>query len=109
MKKYVWIAALVSGIVNMAGVACAQTLLDIGTNNPVQGANDISQLSTNGNQSLTGSFNYYTDNSSPPGQTFTTGSSPLVLTSVAIKTGTSPLNSGGGGLGRRRICFVFSL
>jgi hypothetical protein len=48
---------------------------------------------------LTGSFNYYTDNSTPPGQTFTTGTTPVILTSVSLRTGSSPLDSGNGGLG----------
>lgn len=86
-------------IAGMEGVACAQTLTDIGATSPTPGPNDISQLVTNGNQRLTGSFNYYTDNSSPPGQTFTAKPGPLALTSVSIRTGTLPLNSGNGGLG----------
>ncbi len=88
-----------AAVVTMAGFAHAQTLVDIGTANPIPGPNDISQLSTNGNQRLTGSFNYYTDNSIPPGQTFTTGINPVILTSASLKTGTSPLDSGSGGLG----------
>jgi mannan endo-1,4-beta-mannosidase len=88
-------------VLTLALAAQAQTLTDIGAGNPTPGGYDISQLSTNGNQSLTssGGFNYFTDNTNPPGQTFTTGNNPLVLTSVAIRTGTSPLNSGSGGLG----------
>jgi hypothetical protein len=88
-------------IVGLALASEAQTLTDIGAGNPAPGGYDISQLSTNGNQQLTtsGGFNYFTDNASPPGQTFTTGSNPLVLTAVSIRTGSSPLNSGGGGLG----------
>ena len=79
----------------------AQTLADIGSVNPVPGANDISQLSTIGNTQLTtsGGFNYFTDNVNPPGQTFTTGTNLLVLTSVALKTGSAPLNSSTNGLG----------
>jgi hypothetical protein len=80
-------------------VAQGQTLMDLGSTAPVPGPNDISQLSTNGNQRLTGSFNYYTDNSNPPGQTFITGTNPLVLISLSLKTGASPLDSGNGGLG----------
>ncbi len=99
MKIIFWCVCLLSAVAGLPGAGWAQTLADIGAVNPVPGPNDISQFSTNGNQSLTGSFNYYTDNASPPGQTFATGSNPLTLTSVAIKTGTSPLNSGGGGLG----------
>ena len=88
--------AVGAGMVSVAG---GQTLIDLGTTTPVPGPNDIAQLSANGNQSLTGTFNYYTDNNPPPGQTFTSGSNPAVLNSVSIKSGTSPLNSGGGGLG----------
>jgi mannan endo-1,4-beta-mannosidase len=77
----------------------AQTLTDIGVNHPVAGTYDIFQFSTNGNTQLTGAFNYFTDNTNPPGQTFTTGTNLLVITSVAIKTGALPLNSGNGGLG----------
>ncbi len=79
----------------------AQTLTDIGSATPVPGTNDVVQFSTSGNTQLTtsGGFNYFTDNSSAPGQTFTTGTNPLVLTSVAIKTGSAPLNSSTNGLG----------
>jgi hypothetical protein len=63
----IWTGVLVFVIAIMAGVACAQTLMDIGAARPTPGPNDISQLFTNGNQRLTGSFNYYTDTASPPG------------------------------------------
>lgn len=91
-----WIVAALAATGQMAR---AQTLADIGPGNPVPGPNDISQLSTNGNQQLTGTFNYFTDNTNPPGQTFTTGANPPVLISMSIKTGSAPLNSGNGGLG----------
>jgi len=74
-------------------------LTDIGTANPASGPNDISQLSTSGNTQLTGSFNYFTDNATPPGQTFTTGTKPVVLNALSLRTGSSPLNSGNSGLG----------
>ena len=83
----------------LTGAVRGQTLADIGAANPTPGANDISQLSTNGNQHLTGAFNYYSNNANPPGQTFAIGATPMVLTSVSLKTGTSPLDSGSGGLG----------
>src|ERR1035438_9756644 len=73
--------------------------MDIGTANPIPGPNDLAQLSTNGNAHLTGSFNYFTDNGNPPGQTFTMGTKPVVLGSLSLRTGSSPLDSGGGGLG----------
>ena len=72
-------------------------IIDIGTNAPTPGSNDISQLTTVGD-GVPG-LNYYWDNGSavgaaagsPPafiGQTFTTGNSPqgYVLSSVAFQT-----------------------
>src|SRR5689334_18712659 len=69
-----------------------QTLTDIGSTAPIPGANDIFQLSTQGNQTWPDGINYFTDNNPPVGQTFTTGSNALNLASVAIKT--AGLNSG---------------
>jgi len=80
-----------------AGGLYAQTLTDIGSAAPSPGTNDIYQLSTLGNTAYPNKpdgLNYYTDNSSPPGQTFTTGTNAMRLVSVAIKTG--GLDSGGG-------------
>jgi hypothetical protein len=60
-------------------------LTDLGTNAPVPGGNDISQLaSTPGGP---GGLNYYFDNGTPPGQTFSTGPNALGynLNSVDIK------------------------
>jgi len=65
---------------------------DLGATAPVPGTYDIAQLSTTGN---TGSpdapvNNYYDDNGTPQGQTFTTGnnSSGYVLNSLYIEYGT---------------------
>jgi hypothetical protein len=69
-------------------------LTDIGTATPSPGPNDISQLSTSGNQTAPDGLNYYTDNSAPPGQTFTTGASSTNLIALAVKT--AGLNSGNG-------------
>lgn len=74
-------------------------LTDIGTANPASGPNDISQLSTSGNAHLTGTFNYFTDNGTPPGQTFTTGTKPVVLNTLSLRTGSSPLDANAAGLG----------
>jgi hypothetical protein len=79
--------------------ASTNILTDIGTANPASGPNDISQLSPSGNTRLTGAFNYFTDNGNPPGQTFTTGAKATVLKTLSVRTGCSPLESGGGGLG----------
>ena len=67
------------------------TITDIGASAPTPGANDISQL-VYGNVAPAG-LNYYWDNGTPPGQSFTTGSNPqgYVLTSLALQT------SGNGG------------
>lgn len=78
----------------MAGNLFGQTLADIGAAAPSPGTNDIYQLSTQGNQTSPDGINYYTDNNPPVGQTFTTGTNPVSLASVAIKT--AGLNSGNG-------------
>ena len=92
--------ALTSSLIGFPSHSGAQAVLrDIGVVNPVPGPNDISQISTTGNTELTGTFNYFTDNSSPPGQTFTIGTNSTMLTSLSLKTGSLPLDSGGGGLG----------
>jgi hypothetical protein len=80
--------------IGLAGVLHAQTLTDIGSAAPSPGTNDIYQLSTSGNQTWPDGLNYFTDNNPPVGQTFTTGTNPMKLVSVAIKT--AGLNSGNG-------------
>ncbi|MEO7100216.1 MAG: cellulase family glycosylhydrolase, partial [Luteolibacter sp.] len=72
----------------------AQTLQDLGTAAPTPGTNDISQLSTTGNQAWPDGLNYFTDNNPPAGQTFTSGANAKNLVSLAIKT--AGLNSGNG-------------
>jgi hypothetical protein len=70
------------------------TLTDIGATAPTPGPNDIAQLVPATGASSPDGLNYYFDNSSPPGQTFTTGSNPsgYTLGSVSILTAG---NSGG--------------
>ena len=98
-----WAAARLVLAVLLAGGAMArgQILTDLGATAPVPGANDQSQLGTNGNQSGPDGLNYYTDNQSvhnagEPGQAFTTGTNAAgyVLTSVALKTGGLGSDSG---------------
>jgi beta-galactosidase len=87
-------AALAAGLLVYFAVAGrAQTLTDLGPSAPKPGTNDISQLSTAGNQTAPDGLNYYTDNQTghgagEPGQTFITGTNPAgyVLTSVTLKT-----------------------
>src|SRR3974390_1571391 len=81
----------------LTGGLSAQTLADLGSVAPTPGANNIYQLSTQGNTAWPNrpdNINYYTDNNPPVGQVFTTGTNALNLVSVAIKTG--GLDSGGG-------------
>jgi hypothetical protein len=70
------------------------TLTELGATAPTPGASDQAQLFCNPTAGNPTSLNYYWDNSTPPGQTFTTGSNPgnYVLSSVALKS-----NGGGGG------------
>jgi len=62
------------------------TLTDVGTTIPTPGTNDISQLTPPSGANSPDGLNYYFDNGSPPGQTFTTGSNPggYTLSSLAI-------------------------
>lgn len=83
--------------------ANAQTLVDLGSTAPTPGTNDISQLSTSGNQLSPDGLNYYTDNQSvhdagEPGQTFLTGtnSPSYTLSSLAIRTAGLGNDSGDG-------------
>ena len=84
-------------VASLAGSLFAQTLTDIGSSAPSPGANDIYQLSIQGNTAYPNkpdNINYYSNNNPPVGQTFTTGTNALSLATVAIKTG--GLDSGGG-------------
>lgn len=70
------------------------SIADFGTMPPTPGPNDIAQ--TTGGTNLDG-LNYYSDNSSPPGQTFTTGSNPsgYGLTALYVQTGGFDANNTG--------------
>ncbi len=78
----------------MGGHLFAQILSNLGSTAPTPGANDISQLSTQGNTFNPDGLNYFTDNyttfgNGEPGQTFTTGANAggYVMSSLALKTG----------------------
>ncbi|MGD0412911.1 MAG: chitobiase/beta-hexosaminidase C-terminal domain-containing protein [Verrucomicrobiota bacterium] len=83
----------VAAVFGLSGSArAAATLADIGAANPAPGTYDISQL-LNSTVNDPGGLNFYDNNANntgttPPGQTFTTGSNPegYVLNSVALKT-----------------------
>ena len=78
----------------LSGGLYAQSFSDIAPGAPNPGTNDIFQLSANGDQTFPDGLNYFTDNSAPAGQTFTTRTNAMNLVSVAIKT--AGLNSGNG-------------
>jgi aryl-phospho-beta-D-glucosidase BglC (GH1 family) len=78
--------------VSMAGGLSAQTLTSLASA-PSPGPDDISQLATSSTTWPDG-LNYFTDNNPIAGQTFTTGSSPMNLVSLSVKT--AGLNSGNG-------------
>jgi len=64
----------------------AAILTDVGGTLPAPLADDVFQLSAPGAANSPDGLNYYFDNATPPGQTFTTGPNPsgYTLTSVAI-------------------------
>jgi hypothetical protein len=73
-------------------------LTDIGITAPTPGTYDVSQTNgvVGGNAATPPGLNYYIDNSSPPGETFTTGSNPhgYVLGSASIQLGTDDFFAG---------------
>lgn len=81
------VAAALAGA-SHAQAQVAATLTDLGATAPVPGANDISQLVAPVTYNNPDGLNYYFDNATPPGQTFTTGSNPggYVLNSLSLLT-----------------------
>jgi hypothetical protein len=84
-------ALLFAAFVCVAGNLRAQlsgTIVDFGGTAPVPGASDVSQLTSPGGANSPDGLNYYFDNGTPPGQTFTTGNNPsgYVLNSINIQT-----------------------
>lgn len=102
-KKFLNVVSAVAAALLLTTIAQAQvTLTDIGATAPTPGDNDVSQLAF-GDIAPDG-LNYYWNNASLPGQSFTTGSNPdgYVLTSLALQT------SGNGG-GSQLISQTFTL
>jgi PKD repeat protein len=85
----------------------AATLTDIGPTTPVPGANDQSQLLFRTGTGNPDGLNYYWDNGSPPGSTFTTGGNAggYVLNTLALKT----LGGGGSPANQPYILRIYSL
>jgi hypothetical protein len=77
----------------VSGGAQTVTLTEIGPNAPTPRSQDISRFSRSGEVDKPDGLNYYTDDGvnnpmvGEPGQTFTTGGSAVILSSVAFKTG----------------------
>ncbi|MGC3956972.1 MAG: hypothetical protein QM813_03090 [Verrucomicrobiota bacterium] len=88
------IASVVSVLALAAQAQVPATLTDFGATPPTPGVDDISQLTTPAGPNNPDGLNYYFDNGTPPGQTFTTGSNPngYVLNSLYVATAG---NSGG--------------
>jgi hypothetical protein len=76
------------GWASQARAQAAATLTDFGATAPVPGADDISQLVAPPIYDNPDGLNYYFNNGTPPGQTFTTGSNPAgyVLNSLSLLT-----------------------
>ena len=91
-------SAVVSVPVVLPSTSAIGDLTDIGVSAPNPGTFDITQTNglVGGNSVTPPGLNYYIDNSSPPGETFTTGSNPngYVLGSAAIQLGTDDLFAG---------------
>src|SRR5450432_2365080 len=88
-------------LASMCAVASAQVALtDFGATDPTPGANDITNFFNIVVFQNDDGLNYYFDNGTPPGQTFTSGSNALgyTLTSLKIKTagsgGNLPVSQG---------------
>jgi len=84
-KPLLALAALLSLAAYVHGAAIA----DYGTTAPAPGASDQAQLASSGSSSTLDGLNYYSNNGSPPGQTFTTGSNPAgyAMPTLFVKTG----------------------
>ena len=80
---------LVIAILFLLRASQGQTLTDLGAAAPAPGANDLSQLLIAGQANKPDGLNYYTDNTTEPGQTFTTGTNGggYQLNYLALKTG----------------------
>ena len=78
--------------VALAGSVHGATIADFGTTAPTPGGDDVAQLTPGTDRD---GLNYFSDNATPPGQTFTTGSnaSGYGLTALYVKTGGDNANN----------------
>ena len=109
LRQSKFMLAFAAGLALTVAVQAQVVLTDIGPTAPTPGPNDISQLTAATAAQKPDGLNYYVDNPSPPGQTFTTGSNPegYVLTSLSI------LTAGGGGSlpagGQAYVLYIYSV
>lgn len=87
-----WVILAFAAILAVTLRAQTPIISDIGSSAPTPGPDDQYQLTTGGGSP--DGLNYYFDNSTPPGQTFTTGSNPGGYTLNTLAIGTAG-NSGG--------------
>ena len=87
-------------------VRAAYTISTTGATPPTTGTYDIAQLTLGSD--LDG-LNYFSDNSSPPGQTFTTGNNPAGYTLTAIQLKTAGVNSGNTGTAKTYTLRLYSI
>ena len=108
--KHITLALATGTTLLLTSFGHAQVLTDIGAAAPTPGPNDISQLTTPGGANNPDGLNYYFDNGSPPGQTFTTGANAqgYVMTSLAIATAGNGGNLPGGGQAYRLRIYTVS-
>jgi len=86
-KCWRYAVAGVASVLAMAAQAqVPATLTDFGVTAPTPGVDDVSQLTTPLGANNPDGMNYYFDNGTPPGQTFTTGPNPAgyVLNSLSL-------------------------
>jgi hypothetical protein len=116
--KILFICGVIAAMPAFVFAQTAATLTDVGTAAPTPGANDIYCTNTAGNTHWpngNGGINYYSNNGTPPGQTFSNAPSAKVLTTLAIRTGGGdygvyPGGSTPGGLGPQQwLLYIFSL
>lgn len=87
-------------------VRAAYTISTIGTTAPTPGAYDIAQLTLG--TDLDG-LNYFSDNATPPGQTFTTGSNPAGYSLTGIFVKTAGVNSSATGTAKTYTLRLYSM
>jgi hypothetical protein len=87
-------------------VRAAYNISTTGATAPTTGIYDIAQLTVG--TDLDG-LNYFSDNATPPGQTFTTGSNPAGYTLTAIQLKTAGVNSSGTGTAKTYTLRLYSI